>query len=194
MRIDLNLTEAANIKKARMAKGFSQYQLAEQLGWVRSKVKRIEKFEVSTIERADLESLWRVLDGSFVKGCKTEEVQQELSFCAASKSSSDMGEEPERKICRPVREGVAEDLFTNVYFVPRRMGVNQAFFKVTMKKGMKPDQLLRTKVAILGYEGVVHGVENDTMQDPLRAGDQVILMLWGEGILRQQASTKASLA
>lgn len=76
----------------------------------------------------------------------------------------------------------AEELFSKVEVVRRDAGRNQRFFRVTMRVARSPSQLIGEVLDLGGSRGSINGVENDETQFILRAGDEVILMLWGPGV------------
>ena len=60
-RVPFTSKNASGLRKMRKQRGLTQYQLAEKLGWVRSKIKRLEKHEVSSIHEDDLVALANAL-------------------------------------------------------------------------------------------------------------------------------------
>lgn len=172
-RVKLTKKKAAEFVAARTKRELSQYELADKLGWPRAKVKRIEKGEVATIDEIDLRQLCRALgvqEPSNVKEPKTKR--------AGSKKRS---KAERKKVVSIFEEG---RLFTKVYHLVERNGQsNQVYFEVTMAKEISPDALCRVRsVELLGVTGSINGVENSVAQDPIPAGDRVVIMLWGPGI------------
>lgn len=171
MRIKLTKDRATALLEARTQAGVSQYELADRLGWVRSKIKRLEKGEVQSIEEVDLELLEAELN--------VQESSKPREVVSKPRSSDN--------VVPMFKRG---ELFTRVQWVPRRVeGQNQVFFRVKMKTQVDVDALLGTPLELMGYAGRVHGVENAVGQDPLRPGDSVVIMLWGPGISKQGTMT-----
>lgn len=149
----------------------SQYELAAKLGWVRSKIKRLEKGEVASIDEEDLEA-----------------IEKELGI-----SSSDNVIVLEPKKPRGARKiGLP---FSVLQKEERAVaGTNQVFFLVRMKTTMRAEDLLTRNVKLLGYEGAIHGVENSRDQEPLKPGDEFVIMLWGRGIAERRGARSSSSA
>lgn len=163
MRTKLTKAKAQQLLQAREMARISQYELAKKLGWVRSKIKRLEKGEVQSIEEEDLKRLEEVLGLSnsdnviVLEPLKSRGVFKEgLPFDVVKKEERHVG------------------------------GDNQVFFRVRMTTKMKPADLLRRTVEIHGYEGAIHGVESLKSQGSLKIGDEVLIMLWGRGIASRQ--------
>ncbi len=68
---------------------------------------------------------------------------------------------------------------------------NQRYFLVKMLQGMKPEELIGEPMTAGGVSGHIHGVENTIDQDPLKAGDEVVLMMWGPGIGAKRPGARA---
>lgn len=167
MRVALTKKRADELKTARIRAGKSQYELANELGWVRSKVKRLEKGEVRTISEEDLKALERRL--------RSHPDVKEVRI-----PRGDGGERP--------GNAKAEEFFERVELLDRQAspgGRNCAFFRVRMKESMLVSALDRVEFTLLGYKGAVHGVENAVDQPVLRKGDVVVIMLWAPNILDQ---------
>lgn len=184
MRIELTKKMAQQIYDARMDADISQYELANELGWVRSKIKRLEKGEVQSIEESDWDRLIEALD-----------VKEYSPRRGVTRSRRDNVIPLHTGVLPEVGEATTSQkkLFTRVKRISRG-GVyrNQVFFRVTMKKELPVEDLLCQVLEIDGLLGAIHGVENREDQDPLKAGDSVVIMLWGPGIaLRQGARSKA---
>lgn len=60
-RVKLPKHIANDIRKLRERSGLTQYELADQAGLTRSKIKRIEKGEVSTIVQKELDAIMQIL-------------------------------------------------------------------------------------------------------------------------------------
>jgi len=161
MRIKLKVQQALELARARKKKGLSQYELAEQLGWPRSKIKRIEKAEVQSIEEEDLKTLRKKLN-----------VKESATKRASSKKRSSRKKEKSDRSKGPRTD-------------------NQRLFLVKMLQGMKPEELIGEPMRAGGVSGHIHGVENTKDQDPLKAGDEVVLMMWGPGIGDQRPGARA---
>lgn len=171
-RVKLKVQKALELAEARKRKGLSQYELADQLKWPRSKIKRIEKAEVLTIEEKDLKKLCKRLGVKVPSNVLEPAQKKALSKKRSSRKSN---------VVSMFKE---EGLFTNVFHLVDRTGwKNQVFFEVTMAKEMKAEELLRVgSIELLGVTGSINGVENTIDQNPLRYGDRVVIMLWGSGI------------
>lgn len=148
-RIPLTKALASQLLKKRRDAGVSQYELADQLGWVRSKIKRIEKAEVASIETQDLSQLERALG-----------------------NVKDMVPSPTRA---PGKIGNSTGCFSDPKPVQRRMFKNLKFFQVSMTKQVQPGSLLGSRIELQGVRGRVQGVEATQDQYPLREGDQVVI-------------------
>jgi len=168
-RVALTKKMAEELLHARERASKSQYEIADELGWVRSKIKRIEKAEIKTIDEADLKQLAQLLG---VKDLSTKRL-------SSKKRSTSSG-------AKVISLFKVKGLFTKVRHLPLRSlagGKNVLFFEVTMAKDMTAEQLLEVrKVDLLGVTGSINGVENTQDQNPIRAGDRVSIMLWGMGI------------
>ena len=151
-RVQLTRSMATQLLKKRQAAGMSQYELADQLGWVRSKIKRIEKAEVSSIDAQDLTQLERVLD----------RVKDRVPSPTAV----------------PGKIGNSTGCFSNPKPVKRRMFKNLKFFEVSMTKQVQPGSLLGSRIELGGVRGHINGVEATQDQYPLREGDQVVIAIW----------------
>ena len=171
-RIKLTKNKAQELLRAREGSGKSQYEVADALGWVRSKIKRIEKAEISTIDEDDLVQLERFLN-----------VQESSSKKAPAKKTPVTSSEKGAQIISMFKP---DKLFSKVRHLLDRHTEktrNQVFFEVTMAQQMSAEELLNVrKVELLGVTGSINGVENTQDQTPLRAGDRVVIMLWGSGI------------
>jgi transcriptional regulator with XRE-family HTH domain len=173
-RVTLTKKKAQELFRAREATGKSQYEVAEELGWVRSKIKRLEKAEVKTILEEDLQTLEEYLG-----------VQE-----SSSKEGAPVKKRSSRKVISMFK---AEDLFSNVLHLPERTtGKNLQFFEVTMAKTMSAEDLHRVReIELLGVMGSINGVENSQSQVPIPAGDRVVIMLWGAGIGKETRNLNA---
>lgn len=170
MRIKLEVKKALELADARGKSGLSQYELADELGWPRSKIKRIEKAEVQTIEEGDLKRLEEALD---VKDLGRTRVEVTIK---KKKRGAD--------VVPLFRRG---ELFERVQFMPARLtGDNCAYFRVKMAKQVDVDSLMGTPLELAGYSGKVHGVENVGGQDQLRPGEVLVIMLWARNIQNQR--------
>lgn len=156
-RIPLTKALASQLLKKRRDAGVSQYELADQLGWVRSKIKRIEKAEVASIETQDLSQLERALGN--VQGGAAVSVSRAKPVIAhlAGKIGNSTG------------------CFSDPKPVQRRMFKNLKFFQVSMTKQVQPGSLLGSRIELQGVRGRVQGVEATQDQYPLREGDQVVI-------------------
>ena len=177
-RIKLTKNKAQELLRARERAGKSQYEVADSLGWVRSKIKRIEKAEIQSIDEDDLKQLEQFLS---VKESSSKKAE------SATKSSEKGG-----KLLTMFK---SDKLFTKVrHLMDRHQArtLNQVFFEVTMGKAMSAEELLNVrKVELLGVVGSINGVENTQDQDPLRPGDRVVIMLWGPGIAQDLVDLNA---
>lgn len=142
MRTPLTKAKAQQLLSARTRSGLSQYELAAKLGWVRSKIKRIERAEVSSIVADDLRRL-----------------------------ESAIGLDP-----TPSAEE-NEDVVVLLGEV-RPATPHQMFVRARVMVSTPPHELLGYQVHEAGHTRAVHGVEHATTQDPLKPGDEVVLMLW----------------
>ena len=156
-RTELTKKLARQLKSARNVKGLSQYELADALGWPRSKIKRIEKAEVQTIGVKDLKELRAVL---FAAGVK----KNELDVKEPVKTSA-------KKVKLP-------RLFRTIERLDRKMGDHLIFFRVEMAVVAKPEELLEGIVMHKGVKGAIHGVENTVEQDPLKPGHVLDIAVW----------------
>lgn len=173
MRIKLEVKKALELADARGKSGLSQYELADELGWPRSKIKRIEKAEVQTIEEEDLKSLEEVLD---VKDLGRTRVEVTVKKKRGA------------EVVPLFRRG---ELFERVQLLPARLtGDNCAYFRVKMAKQVDVDSLMGTPLELAGYSGKVHGIENVGRQDQLRPGEVLVIMLWARNIQNQRPKTR----
>lgn len=60
-RMSLTIRQAKDLRSARVARGISQYELAEITGLTRPKIKRIEKREIRTVSPGDLDKILSAL-------------------------------------------------------------------------------------------------------------------------------------
>jgi transcriptional regulator with XRE-family HTH domain len=148
-RTPLTQKLARKLKAARNVKGLSQYELADELNWPRSKIKRIEKAEVKTVDVEDLTKLEGVL---FVKSVK----------------------EPVKTGSKPVKTG----MFRSSTKLDRTMGPHLKFVRVEMAVVARPGELLGERVMFGDIQGAIHGVENSAEQDPLKPGHVLDLAIW----------------
>ena len=176
MRVKLTKTKAEQLRVARARLGVSQYELADEFGWVRSKIKRLEKCEVQSIEKDDLERLEKRLG---VKESGGPRVEVKVKKTRSSKSGNVV----------PLFDG--RKTFESVQFLPGRTnGNNCAFFRVKMARQVDVDTLMGTPLELAGYSGKVHGIENMVGQDPLRPGDVTVIMLWARNIQDQRPKAR----
>jgi transcriptional regulator with XRE-family HTH domain len=176
VRKKLTERQTGILLRARTRAGMSQYALADVLGWPRSKVKRLEKGEVKTISLEDLRA-WK---GATSRSPNVQELAPQGGVLARKKRSSEGGGGARKK--RSSHVGNIVNWFELVKKESRRSGKNQRFFRVVLKQQLNPEQLLGRVATLHGVTGIIHGVENDRTQVPIKAGDQVVIMLWGEGI------------
>lgn len=174
MRVKLTKTKAEQLRVARARLGLSQYELADEFGWVRSKIKRLEKCEVQSIEKDDLERLEKRLG---VKESNGPRVEVKIKKARSSRGN--------------VVSLFGGKTFESVQFLPGRTnGNNCAFFRVKMARQVDVDSLMGTPLELAGYSGKVHGIENMIDQDPLRPGDVTVIMLWARNIRDQRPKTR----
>jgi len=175
---------ATELLKRRLRTNHSQYSLANKLGWPRSKVKRLEKAEVKTVSVEDYRR-WNAATAFRKAGVQEPATKRGTSKKATSSAtpkprSKKVGVKKPRSSSSRVEKSV---LFRVVGEHPRSGSwKNQRFFEVEMKTQIAPVELLGRRVPIRGLDGTIHGVENTRTQDPLKAGDRVVIMLWGPGI------------
>ena len=172
-RVNLTKSKAQELLRARERSGKSQYELASELAWVRSKIKRIERAEIANIDEEDLTALERVLD---VKESKKARVGKRPKVIKLFPGSTKV-----------------EGLFTKVVRQHHRQKPhfeNQVFFLVTVRSTWHPDNLLGLEVELEGLQGTIHGVEHRGDQVPIRAGERVPIMLWGEGIAKRRPGAR----
>lgn len=163
MRVHLTKKKAEGLKAARVQAGKSQYELANELGWVRSKIKRLEKGEVQTIDESDLKALEQKLAAH--PDVQEVKIFREGIGKARSSSKSEFFEEVAYLADREASPG----------------GVNCAFFRVRMRKTMIVRELMGVELELEGRRGRIHGIEH-VGADLLRAGTVIDIMLWAPGI------------
>jgi transcriptional regulator with XRE-family HTH domain len=69
-RVNFTKKDAHALCRMRKAREMTQYELAEALGWPRSKIKRLEKHEVKSIEENDLAAIMGMLNAPKPSGGK----------------------------------------------------------------------------------------------------------------------------
>jgi len=183
-RVKLTKKMAETIRKTRAAVNVSQYELADALGWVRSKIKRLEKAEVATIGVEDLMMLENVFQLQWDQKVdfNVQESSSNKAVPAKGSSKKTVLSPTEKKSSSKTKMGA---LFSSVRHLPeRKLGLksSQVFFEVTVVKTMTAEELLGVRrIELLGVEGSINGVENTQNQIPIRAGDRVVIMLWSPG-------------
>lgn len=165
-RVELTESMATRLMEARELAGLSQYHLADDLGWVRSKIKRIERAEVQTVGEEDLRRITKKLNVDFTKKA------------AAPKRRASPGPEPKKKAAAAPFK--VEEVFSRV--TQKRSETNLVYFQVTMRKEMDPMDLIGRDTKLGGVKGRINGVEHTKEQNPLKRGDRVVIMLFGMGI------------
>lgn len=156
-RIPLTKKLTQELLRSRKDLGFSQYELANKLGWVRSKIKRIEKAEVSTVDEGDLKALDDVLGTTSVQGAAPKKRISKVPFSKV----------PFSKAVRKRKNSRYK---------------NQAFFTVTLREDRVPEELIGLEFECDGIRGPIHGVESTQTQKLIRAGERILVMLWKEGV------------
>jgi len=170
MRVPLTKKMVNTLQVARKGAGLSQYVLADRLGWKRSKIKRLEKGEVGTIEDAD----YRAFLGCCVEnGANRREIRKEATRTAAVKRPG--GAE---------LRGAVSSYFTKVRMLPSRGKSCLEFVRVTLTKDL-PDHMdvLEKRVHVKASRlekwtsRTVIGLEFAQEQLPLKKGMTVDLAL-----------------
>lgn len=151
-RVPFTRKHARAVRRGREARGATQYELAEELGWPRSKIKRLEKHEVVSIVREDLAALTAALDVGGADGERGAPKIDEVPNAVAI----DVG-----------REDTTREI------------PNVRFFEVVFREETSSAAL---RGAELRHDGVtyrVHGVEHETANGGVFVpGDQAVLLLW----------------
>jgi transcriptional regulator with XRE-family HTH domain len=156
-RIPLTRVMAEGLLKARKAAGLSQYTLAEKLGWVRSKIKRLELGEVESILKKDYKTLMDLLEGR----------------------APSNGVKPRKKAAASRKKAVqASRLFDIVDPIKNRRS-RLRFFRVRLAREMSVDDLISQTVALKDVRGTINGVEHTQSQGPkFRKGEKVVIAVF----------------
>jgi len=155
MRIEWTQSMARGLRESRAQSELSQYELADQTGLTRPKVKRLEKHEIASVLREDVEKLEGVLGPLLVtKATKATKGARKLPMAL-------VGEEPEKG--RNVRRYLVKFL--------EDITITQLWKSVDLVDLGK------------GRRGRLCGVECSTGQAVYRKGDKTVLALWNDGTL-----------
>lgn len=168
-RVPLTKKLANTLRRARVETGMSQYELATKLGWVRSKIKRIEKAEVISIPASDLEALQqKLLNGASEEGYED----------APEATPVEKAPKPKPK---PSTWWRADGWFQSVKH-QKRSASQLDYFEVDLKKPMSVKELQNACLSINGVKGRVIGVEYNSDQGPnFTTGERIVLALFPAG-------------
>jgi len=153
-RTTLTKNLALEIMKSRKSQGLSQYELADKLGWVRSKIKRLEKGEVLSIAEEDLAALARTL--RWGRGISSSAPTASSKTVKSANASS-------FKLLGPVS----------------RVRTKLKYFRVEFLHPVKVRELLGLQVAFPTARGAIHGIEHTTKQGRIfEKGEQTIIAVY----------------
>jgi len=160
-RIPLTKAMAAELLKARKAAGISQYALADELGWVRSKVKRLELGEVESIAKKDYDALMGLLKG------------------VTPKNGARKAPETVAAPRKPRRKAVqGSQLFDSVNPITNRRS-KLKFFRVRLARDTMLEDLLSQMIALKDVRGTINGVEHHQSQGPeFKKGEKVVIAIY----------------
>jgi transcriptional regulator with XRE-family HTH domain len=178
-RIALTPKMANSLRDARIAKGMSQYQLAEQLGWVRSKIKRLEKHEVLTIPQEAHEKMLRILGTHAPPATPPKTAPQPKAPKASSVKKADPSSLKGVPLLIKIGKGAASPApFTVLRTVPRRATALR-YIKVRFEQPFSLEDLVSARVILATDESQqysINGVEYRVRQGPVfKPGDVMVL-------------------